>query len=250
MCGRFTLRTPMALLAQRFLFDQRSAEEKAAAWNDAAGIARDESYLLQPRLNICPTQQIAAVRREPGKTQREFAWLRWGLIPSWAKDAKIAASMINARSETVAEKPAFRAAFKSRRCLILVDSYYEWLKEGKQKIPIEYRRPDGQPFAFAGLWETWRGPEGSFVEPWQTATILTTSANELAAAVHDRMPVILHDADYDRWLDPSIKGGEELLSLLKPVARDELQAEPCEPPEHASPKKRSPHGETQPGWLF
>lgn len=245
MCGRFTLRTPMALLAQRFLFDLQSAEQQAAAWSFTTGIAPDESYLLQPRYNICPTQQIASVRREPGKERREFAWLRWGLIPSWAKDPKLAASMINARSETAAEKPAFRSAFKSRRCLILVDSYYEWMKDGKKKVPIEYRRPDRQPFAFAGLWETWRGPEGSFDPPWQSGTILTTSANELASAVHDRMPVILHEADYDQWLDPAIKGGDELQALLKPLAAEELEAQPCDPPE-----KRGPHGENQPGWLF
>jgi putative SOS response-associated peptidase YedK len=244
MCGRFTLRTPMTLLAQRFLFDLQTAQERAAAWNEAAGIAQDESYLLQPRYNVAPTQQIAAVRVEPDQPGRQFAWLRWGLIPSWAKDAKIASSLINARSETAAEKPAFRSAFKSRRCLVLVDGYYEWITEGKKKIPIYYRRRDEQPFAFAGLWETWRGPDGNFPLPWQTGTILTTSANELAASVHDRMPVILNPADHDRWLDPATQQ-EALLSLLRPFPSDELQASPSEPPE-----KIAPTGEKKTGWLF
>jgi len=224
MCGRFTLRTPLALLAQRFLFELHSAEASAAALSAAAGTAQDESYLTQARYNIAPTQPIAAVRQREHQGQREFAWLRWGLIPSWAKDTKIASSTINARSETAPEKPAFRSAFKSRRCLILADGYFEWIKDGKQKLPVYYRRRDDQPFAFAGLWETWRGPDRSLTEPWQTGTILTTAANELAAPVHDRMPAILEPDDYDSWLDPTNTDREELLNLLRPFPATDMQA--------------------------
>jgi putative SOS response-associated peptidase YedK len=237
MCGRFTLRTPLALLAQRFLFDLHSAEEAAAALSSAAGTARDESYLTQARYNVAPTQQIAAVRS--GDKQREFAWLRWGLIPSWSKDTKIASSTINARSETAPDKPAFRSAFKSRRCLILADGYFEWIKDGKQKLPIYYRRRDDQPFAFAGLWETWQGPDRSFAEPWQTGTILTTAANELAAPVHDRMPAILQPADYNRWLDPANTNRDELLSLLQPFPADAFQATRVNPIVN-SPRNQGP----------
>lgn len=129
---------------------------------------------------------------------RELVQLRWGLIPSWAKDAKIAYSTINARADTVATKPAFRAAYKKRRCLVLADGYFEWLKIGKIKQPIFYEVDGGQPFAFAGLWELWGGPTGN--EPVESCAIITTDANELAKQVHDRMPVILQPNDYDRWL--------------------------------------------------
>ena len=142
MCGRFTLRTPLTVLAQQFLFD-------------LGGLPQDD--WPGPRPNICPTQEIAVVRQLAVGGRRELALLHWGLIPSWAKDAKMASSMINARCETVAEKPAFRTALARRRCLILADGFYEWKKEGKQKLPFLFQAKEGRPFAFAGLWERWRG---------------------------------------------------------------------------------------------
>jgi putative SOS response-associated peptidase YedK len=175
-----------------------------------------------PRYNIAPMQTIAAVLVRGGQRQCDF--FRWGLIPSWAKDTKIAASTINARAETVAEKPAFRSAFKSRRCLILADGYYEWLREGKSKQPYLYEVNEGKPFAIAGLWEMWRGPTGDDA-PLQTCSVITTEANGLAAQVHDRMPVILHPADYEAWLQPTTEPAT-LKRLLAPFEADAMTARP------------------------
>ena len=181
MCGRYTLRVKLNLLLSQFAAEMAESE------------LRDV-----PRYNIAPTQQVPAVRLgEDGK--RQLVGLRWGLIPSWAKDAKIAYSTLNARADTVATKPAFRAAYKKRRCLILADGYYEWLREGKEKQPFLYEVDGGKPFAFAGLWEWWPGPAGKD-EPIESCTIITTDANKLASEVHDRMPVILDAKDYDAWL--------------------------------------------------
>jgi putative SOS response-associated peptidase YedK len=150
----------------------------------------------KPRYNAAPTQRMPVVRIVDDK--RELALLRWGLIPSWAKDPKIGNSLINARGETVAEKPAFRSAFKARRCLVLVDGFYEWRKlPGGGKQPYRITMADGSPFAFAGLWERWDKGD----EPLETFTIITTTANELVVPIHDRMPVILDPADYDAWLE-------------------------------------------------
>ena len=208
MCGRFTLRTPLTVLSQQFLFElgELPAETQVA-----------------PRYNVAPTQTVAAVRSGAGG-KRELALLRWGLIPSWAKDAKIASSLINARGETVAEKPAFRTAFARRRCLILADGFYEWKKEGKQKLPYYFQLAGGEPFAFAGLWDRWRGPEGAGEEPVETCTIVTTTANELCGEFHERMPVILRASDYDLWLNPEVKESERLLALLLPTPACEMQA--------------------------
>jgi putative SOS response-associated peptidase YedK len=224
MCGRYTLRTPLNVLAEQFLFD-------------LSDLPAD--FTLVPRGNISPTQMIAAVRRPAEGSPRVLAWLRWGLIPSWSKDAKIAARLINARSETLAEKPSFRTPFAKRRCLILADGYYEWVTEGKKKIPHLFRRQDGQPFAFAGLWESWQVPEGDPLERLarpgidghprlETATIVTTSANELSAQIHDRMPVILPAEAYDLWLDPAITDTKQLTNLLQPFPSGELKVEPIE----------------------
>ncbi len=196
MCGRITLRTPMNLIVERFMLDSAPST-------------------FVPRYNIAPTQTTLVVRADEGK--HIAANLRWGLIPSWAKDAKIGVSMINARSETVAEKPAFRSAFKKRRCLVPVDGYYEWLREGKTKLPHLYQIKDGEPFALAGLWERWQEVE--------TFTVLTTSANELAAKVHDRMPVILSPLDCERWLDPD-SDPADLQKLLEPYPTDDMTDTP------------------------
>jgi putative SOS response-associated peptidase YedK len=213
MCGRFTLRTPLTDLSQQFLFDL-----------GPAAVAAAEATLSRPRYNIAPTQEIAAVRLDTAG-QRELSALHWGLVPSWAKDARRAASMINARGETVAEKPAFRAAFARRRCLILADGFYEWKKVGKAKQPYCFRLTRDQPFAFAGLWETWRGPTGTEGPSLESCTIITTTANELCRELHERMPVILDPADYDRWLEPAATKND-LLPLLAAYPVAEMKSEP------------------------
>jgi putative SOS response-associated peptidase YedK len=217
MCGRFTLRTPMTVLAQQFLFD-------------LGGVPPD--LMLRPRFNIAPTQTVAVIRQPAAGGPREFGLLRWGLIPSWAKDTKIGATMINARAETLAEKPAFRAAFAKRRCLILADGFYEWKKEGQQKLPYYFQLADQRPFAFAGLWERWRGPPADSAEPQapiESCTIITTTANELCAPLHDRMPVILEPAAYGRWLDPAFTESRQLLDLLAPLPASQMQSRPVNP---------------------
>lgn len=168
-------------------------------------------------------------------TKREFQQLRWGLIPSWAKDIGIGAKLINARSETVAEKPAFRNAFKHRRCLIMADGFYEWQQQGKtveslashsgkfKKQPFYFRLQDAQPFGFAGLWEQWESPEGKKIA---SCTILTTVANELLQPIHDRMPVILSHQDYDLWLNPQVQTLESLHHILRPYPAVEMSAYP------------------------
>ena len=186
MCGRYaiTVSSLNKLLAQ-FGVELVEMSETRLPWT--------------PRYNVAPTTTVPAVRnREDGK--RELVQLRWGLIPPWAKDTKIAYSTINARADTVATKPAFRSAFKKRRCLIIADGYYEWRKEGKAKLPLYYQIDGGKPFAFAGLWEWWRDPADKDAEPIESCTIITTDANELAKQVHDRMPVILDSEDYGAWL--------------------------------------------------
>ena len=151
--------------------------------------------------------------------------LHWGLIPSWAKDPKMGAKLINARAETVAEKPAFRTAFRQRRCLVLADGFYEWQTQEnkKQKQPYYIRLNDWQPFAFAGLWERWQDAEGEVIE---SCTLLTTEANELMCPIHNRMPVILDPKDYDVWLDPEVKQADVLQSLLHPYASEKMTAYP------------------------
>lgn len=204
MCGRYTLRTPLTVLATQLHFDL------GEAFADVG-----------PRYNIAPSQQVLALRvPEPG-AKRQLVRLKWGLIPSWAKDAKIAYSTINARADTVATKPAFRAAFKKRRCLVLADGYYEWHTEGKEKQPFLFELDGGQPFALAGLWEWWGGPDGK--SPVETCSLITTEANELCAEVHDRMPVILAAADYDAWLDPA---NSDPSPLLRPFAADRMTTRP------------------------
>ena len=224
MCGRFTLRTPLTILAQQFLFDLGDLPR---------------GFTLVPRANIAPTLMIAAVRQLAEGSPRELALLRWGLIPSWSRDSKGAAKLINARSETVAEKPSFRSAFARRRCLLLADGYCEWRKEGTRKVPYRFQRADGQPFAFAGLWEQWRVPptdpliskttlDASGDAQLESATIITTSANELSAPIHDRMPVILHRDQYDLWLNPAATDQQRLLGMLRPYPSDELVVEPID----------------------
>jgi putative SOS response-associated peptidase YedK len=200
MCGRYTLKTPVDALAREFGISGPLPEIPA-------------SY------NIAPTRQVAAVLFEGG---RKLEMLRWGLIPSWAKDPEIGNRMINARSETAPEKPSYRKAFKKRRCLIPADGFYEWQKMNGGKQPYYFRMKDGGPFAFAGLWEAW-DRDG---EEIRSCTILTTAPNEIVAEVHDRMPVILSREDHDFWLDPEVDETEALRELLVPYPAEEMEAYP------------------------
>jgi len=205
MCGRYTLTS--------------SGEDLALAFD------LSELPLVVPRYNMAPTQEAAVVRvLEPGGPRR-LDPLKWGLIPFWAKEASIGNKMINARAESVAEKPSYKSSFKNKRCLVAADGFYEWKKEGKAKQPYLIRRTDKKPFAFAGLWSSWRNPEqdGQRV---QTFTILTTSANDLMRPLHDRMPVILDRENFDLWLDPKMGDTEALQKLLVPHAVEGFEAFP------------------------
>jgi putative SOS response-associated peptidase YedK len=178
--------------------------------------------VLEPRYNIAPTQPVAVVRQS--ELGRALGVVQWGLVPSWAKDPTMGSKMINARAETVAEKPAFRAAFKQRRCLVLADGFYEWQPTSTRqpKQPFYIHRQDDEPFAFAGLWEYWEGADGAL----ETCTIITTEANELVSPIHERMPVIIAPDDYAQWLDPTTKQATPLQELLQPYDSDALEAYP------------------------
>jgi putative SOS response-associated peptidase YedK len=181
----------------------------------------DGTSELFPRYNVAPTQLVAVVREDDGR--RALRMLRWGLIPSWAKGPRIGITLINARAETAAEKPAFRAAFKKRRCLIPAAGFYEWRATGgRQKQPYHIRLKGGRTLAFAGLWECWHDAEG---RPVESCTILTTTADAVVRPLHERMPVILAPEDFAAWLDPSTPP-EELHALLKPYPDGELEAVP------------------------
>ncbi|MBI3071545.1 MAG: SOS response-associated peptidase [Deltaproteobacteria bacterium] len=212
MCGRYT-----------FAVDPADLAEVLPGYEFPADV--------RPRYNIAPTQNVAVVANDG---ERRVQLFRWGLIPSWAKDPAIGARMINARAETVAEKPSFRAAFKRRRCLVLADGYYEWRKEtgGAKKTPFHIRLKPApsketrgvqrsRPFAFAGLWETWDSPDGG---PLRTCTIITTTPNAALVAIHDRMPVILAPRDYAMWLARADTPPATLAPLLKPYPADEMEA--------------------------
>lgn len=201
MCGRFVQSSPLETLEALF---QVSCQ--------LAGFG--------PHYNLAPTQAVLAVRRNPASGQRSLDALRWGLIPHWAKDASVGAKLFNARADGLADKPSFRDAFAKRRCLIPADAFYEWALGGKPRQPFAIRRPDGQPFAFAGLWENWKGPDGEWV---RTVTIITTEANGLLAGLHHRMPAILHPADYAKWLGDEPASPQELLALLRPCPEDWLE---------------------------
>jgi putative SOS response-associated peptidase YedK len=165
-----------------------------------------------PRYNIAPTQPVPVIRQHPTAPTRKLSLLRWGLVPSWARDTSVGAGMINARSEAAAVKPAFREALQSRRCLIPADGFYEWQRNGKTKQPHCLEVGDGELFAFAGLWDRWMNPQREVIESY---TILTTTANSLLSDIHDRMPVILSSADYKVWLDPAFKNIASV-EMLKP----------------------------------
>jgi putative SOS response-associated peptidase YedK len=167
----------------------------------------------EPRYNIAPSQSVGIIRQDPAQPERGFSLARWGLIPYWAKDSSIGYKLINARSETVTSKPAFREAFESRRCLIPADGFYEWKRAEKAKQPFHFGMADDSLFAFAGLWDRWKDASGQTVE---SCSILTTMPNALLADVHDRMPVILRAEVYDLWLDPGFRRVDALKEMLNP----------------------------------
>ena len=174
--------------------------------------------------NIAPSQLVACIRNATENDHREYVSLKWGLVPSWAKDVSMGNKMINARAETVAEKPSFRSAFKKHRCLIVAHGYYEWAREGANKQPYYIRFKDQRPFAFAGLWER---NEKATDDPIESCTIITTGSNMLMEPIHHRMPVILNTSDYDLWLDPGITDSTMPTSLLRPFRHDdEMEAYP------------------------
>ena len=167
----------------------------------------------RPRYNIAPTQPVVTVREERGKKTRKFTTMRWGLIPSWAKDTSIGTRTLNARSETVKTTPAFRQSILTKRCLIPADGFYEWQKMGSVKQPYCFEVGEGEVFAFAGLWDQWRSPDGEIIE---SCTILTTTPNSLVADLHDRMPVIVAPDKYGVWLDPDVTDFDAIRDILKP----------------------------------
>jgi putative SOS response-associated peptidase YedK len=199
--------------------------------------------LFSARFNIAPTQPILAIRAKPGgkRPAREAVLLWWGLIPEWATDPDIGNKLINARSETAAQKPAFRTSLRRRRCLIAADGFYEWKTEGRTKQPFFIHFSDDRPFAFAGLWDRWEGPDHSAVE---SCTILTTGANELMKPIHERMPAILDPKHYEKWLDPAEQDAAQVLPLLKPCSDKSLQAYPVgrevNSPSHEGPDCLTP----------
>jgi putative SOS response-associated peptidase YedK len=177
---------------------------------------------MEPRYNIAPSQPVAVI---PNNNKDQVDFFQWGLIPFWAKDAKIGYRMINARSETLAEKPAFRNAYRRRRCLVLADGFYEWksIKGKMKKSPYFIKMESGDPFAMAGLWEIWNAPDGSVIP---SCTIITTQPNELVAPIHNRMPVILPPETYEQWLDPAEKKAADLDRLLTPLPAKQMTAYP------------------------
>jgi len=203
MCGRFTLTVDPAELQEAF-----------------AGYSFPSKFA--PRFNIAPSQPVLAIPND-GRNAADF--FVWGLIPSWSKDPAIGDRLINARGETVAEKPSFRGGFKYKRCLIPADGFYEWKSQPgtKTKIPHFIHMRDRMPFAFAGLWDEWHSPDGSSI---RSCTIITTEPNALMAEIHDRMPVILNQRDYAAWLETAPQSPERLLPLIKPFPADQMSAYP------------------------
>jgi putative SOS response-associated peptidase YedK len=193
-CGRYRLSRRKQLVEEQF---------DTTDWQDD----------WSPRFNVAPTQPVPVIRQHPKEPVRQLSLMKWGLIPHWAKDASIASSTINAKSETAATKPAFRDPLKFRRCLIPADGFYEWKRNGASRQPFCFEVSDGGLFAFAGLWDGWRNPEGQWIK---TCSILTTVPNAVTATVHDRMPVILHPDSYDLWLNPGTSDVQVVSDLLKP----------------------------------
>ena len=198
MCGRFTLAADIKTVAEQF------------------GVT--PSLQASPRYNVAPTQEVVSILRN-GSAHME--WLQWGLIPSWAKDESIGSKMINARAETLAEKPSFKRLLRSKRCLVVADGFYEWKKTQGGKTPMYITLKDGSLFAFAGLWDMWHSSDGRDL---RTCTIITTQPNTLVTTIHDRMPAILSADARDLWLDSSLQDEQALLHLLAPYPAEEMTA--------------------------
>jgi putative SOS response-associated peptidase YedK len=201
MCGRYSLFADFREIEERFGEATFDIEEY------------EESY------NIAPSQMVLSVINDGLKNR--LGYLKWGLVPSWAKDPKVGFKMINARAETVHEKPSFREALKKKRCLIVADSFYEWKRTEDRKVPMRIQMKNNELFAMAGLWESWKSPSGELVH---TCTILTTEPNDLMSTIHDRMPVILKQADEQTWLNPAVKTIDELRPFLIPLENGLLEA--------------------------
>lgn len=200
MCGRFTA-----------TFEFREIKVR---WN-----LQSDLPVFAPRYNIAPSQDVSVIVQKRGNN--ELKPMHWGLVPSWAKDPAIGNRMINARAETLAEKPSFKRLVGTRRCLVPADGFYEWRREGKRKVPVWVHLKNREPFGFAGLWDLWRKPEG---EGLYSFTIVTTEANDLLKPIHDRMPVILDKVGGERWLDPTFTSFSSLSTLLRPFPSDLMQA--------------------------
>ena len=225
MCGRFEIHAALEIIARIFGIE-----------------ASDVLIEYRPNYNAAPTNDIPFVVKN-GK--RRLILCRWGFLPAWAKEEKTGFSMINARSETVAEKPAFREAFRKHRCIVPADGFYEWRKAGTTRIPMHIHLRSKEPMGLAGLYSAWSSPEGETI---CTCTIIVTNANKLVAPIHERMPVILHPADYDRWLDPQLQDVLSLQPLLKPYPPEELEmhavSDKVNSPRNNSPDLIEPVGST------
>lgn len=200
MCGRYTLFASMDDIVERFMVD----------------VFEEEIY--EPSYNIAPSQQVIAIINDGSRNR--LGQLRWGLIPPWAKDEKIGYKTINARGETVAEKPSFRNAYRKKRCILPADSFYEWQRDGKNKTPINIKLKDGGLFGLAGLWESWKSPDGKLIH---SCTVVTTESNELMKPIHDRMPVILKPESEGIWLNPNIQEPDVLNQLIKPFDAEQME---------------------------
>nr|WP_263327479.1 SOS response-associated peptidase [Neobacillus sp. Marseille-Q6967] len=217
MCGRFTLTAPVDVLLDRF---------------DVEFFMQEQEYA--PSYNVAPSQSVLAVINNGAHNKMGF--LRWGLIPTWAKDMSIGYKMINARAETLTEKPSFRNAYRKKRCLIVADSFYEWKRvDNKTKIPMRIKLKNNDLFAMAGLWENWKSPEGTSVF---SCSVITTTANDLVKDIHDRMPVILRPEDEQYWLNPYINEPNQLNRFLKPLDENLMEAYEVSPLVN-SPKNNS-----------
>jgi putative SOS response-associated peptidase YedK len=197
MCGRFAQYTPVADLAEEYEIDKNLCD-------------------IRPRYNIAPGMEIAAIVIDQGK---KIVKMKWGLIPSWSKDASIGYKMINARAETITEKPSFRSSFKKRRCLILADGFYEWKNDGREKVPVYVKHKNGEPFTLAGVYDFWKSPEGKVIG---TCSIITTESNHIFSSIHNRMPVVIRKKDHRMWLDFA-QDEQLILPFLKPFDENEFE---------------------------
>ena len=204
MCGRFTLHHSTEQVAERFTVQQ-------------------VLFPLEARYNIAPAQAVPVVANSPTAGVRWMEAMKWGLVPFWAKNPEIGNRLINARAETIAEKPSYKQALKRRRCIVPGDGFYEWKAESGARIPHHIRRRDGELFGFAGLWEEWEAPDGS---PLRTCAIITVAPNELMAPIHNRMPAILRSEDEAAWLDPEFQNTDAIVALLQAYPAENMQAYP------------------------